>query len=501
MSRYRIVFGPNISKRVKARISYSFRVFCAVYGHSVANDHASNSAIPIHYGTAALPPGVMQDAIHIPARYVERPSSEPAPKLMRFLYADEWFDLFFGVDNLGRPDWLGEIFEWISSADEISEEGRDAAGRIPYEKSIFSRQEKSPIRPRAILAMAWLEGYLRYGRAKSKLVKAPSPVDGTDHFVICSHDIDIHWTQQWRWRERVKRQLKNALICPLESRSASVLISSTARLLKSLLGMRVDDFIPLLLEAARKKDFQSTLFVIANSVHRRDANYQLEQLVPRLREAVLAGFDVDLHASYTSIVEKCDLRSEADLLSKHTHRYPSGNRQHWLRFDSHHKLFSEIERARLLYDSTLGFSNQVGFRNGACFAFPPYNFVKEEACNFLEIPLAIMDRALLHASRSSGRSYANLTDEVLEESRRFGWGGISMLWHNPVEDVYVPREVNQILWDRIRDKNVYREKWVSASTFLAASLARYQAAGLLQNVGIQNTETNPVNLHAQPANC
>jgi hypothetical protein len=432
---------------------------------------------------------------------VERPPTEPAPDLKRFLHADEWFDLFYGVDNLGRPDWFGEIFEWISSADEISQVGRDTTGRIPYEKSIFYRQGKSPLRPRASLAMAWLEGYLRYGLAKSTLVKAPSPVEGTDHFVICSHDIDIHWTQQWGWRDRVKRQFKNLLICPLESRSPSLLMSSSARLLKSLLGMHVDDFIPSLLEAARKKDFQSTLFVIANSVHRRDANYQLEQLVPKLREAALAGFDVDLHASYTSVVEKCDLRSEADHLSKLMHRYPFGNRQHWLRFDSHHKLFSEIERAHLLYDSTLGFSNQIGFRNGACFAFPPYNFAREEACNFLEIPLAIMDRALLYAGRDSGKTYADLTEELFEESRRFGWGGISMLWHNPMEDVYVPRAVNQILWDRIRDKHAYREKWVSASSFLAASLERYQAAGLLQNLGRRNLETNPVNLHAQTANC
>lgn len=501
MSCYRIAFGPNVSARVRARISYAFRVFCAIYRHTVVDEESANSAIPIYYGTAALPPGVLQDAIHIPARYIERPPQERAPKLARFLYTDEWFDLFYGVDNLGRPDWLGEIFEWVSSADEISQEARDSAGRIPYEESIFARQHKSPLRPRALLAMAWLEGYLRHGRGKNKLVKAPSPVDGTDHFVICSHDIDIHWTREWRWRERVKRQLKNVLICPMESRSARLLFSSSARLLKSLLGMRVDDFIPMLLEAGRQKDFQSTLFVIASSVHRRDANYQVEQLAPRLREAVQAGFDVDLHASYTSIVEKCDLLSEADQLSKHTHRYPSGNRQHWLRFDSHQKLFGEIERARLLYDSTLGFSNQVGFRNGASFAFPPYDFAREEACNFLEIPLAVMDRALLHASRSSGKTYAQLTDEVLEESRRFGWGGIAMLWHNPVEDVYVPRAVNQILWDRIRDKNMYREKWVSASAFLAASLSRYHNAGLLQNVRTKNVEINPVDLHAQPANC
>ncbi len=92
-----------------------------------------------------------------------------------------------------------------------------------------------------------------------------------------------------------------------------------------------------------------------------------------------------------------------------------------------------------------------------------------------------MDRALVHSGRSSGRSYSELADAVLGESRRFGWGGISVLWHNPVEDVYVPREVNQILWNWIAEKNARRERWLSATEFIATTLTRYQDAGLLKN--------------------
>ncbi len=487
MSVVRIAFGPEVSARVQARISYAFRVFCAIYGHTVDND-GGRPAVCVYYGTDA-PPDTLHGAIPVPARYAERPASEPAPQTEKYLYAGEWFDLFFRVDALGRPDWLGEIFEWLSSADEMSLADRDSIGRIPYEKMIFARQGLSPLRPHAMLAMAWLEGYLAYGLTKKKLVKAPSPIDGVHHFVICSHDVDIHWTDAWPWPERVKRQMKNLVICALESRSVPLVFFSSGRVVKSALGMRVDDFIPALVKAAKRDGFRSTLFVIANSVHRRDANYRIADLAPFLREAVAAGFDVDLHASYTSIVERADLRSEAELLSVNVQRYPVGNRQHWLRFDQHQKLFAEIEHARLAYDSTLGFSSEVGFRNGACFAFPPYDFVREEPCNFLEIPLAIMDRALVHASRNSDRSYADLTDAVLNESRRFGWGGIAMLWHNPVEDVYVPREVNQILWDRIHEKKSHREEWVSASGFLGACLTRYHNAGLLTNV----------ELHAQSA--
>jgi hypothetical protein len=490
VSLFRIAFGSEVSARIRARMSYAFRVFCAIYSHSVEDGNQANDAACIYYGSAP-PPEALPGATHIPARYRERRSNEKAPQTAKVLYGGESFNLFFGIDNLGRADWLGEIFEWISSADEMSLTDRDSVGRIPYAKSIFSRQELSPFCAHAMRAMAWLEGYLADGLTKQSLPKAPSPVKGTDHYVICSHDVDIHWTNTWPWHERVKRQLKNLIISSLESRSPSLLVSSSGRLLKSLLGMRVDDFIPVLVRAAKQEGFQSTLFVIASSAHRRDANYRIEELVPRLREAAGAGFDVDLHASYTSIVEKCDLVSEADHLSKHLQRSPLGNRQHWLRFDSHDKLFAEIGRAGLVYDSTLGFSDQVGFRNGASFAFPPYDFAREEPCNFLEIPLAIMDRALVHASRASGKPYSALADDVLRESRRFGWGGIAVLWHNPVEDVYVPREVNQILWDRIRKKSIHKEQWVSAREFLSMSLPRYHDAGLLKNV----------DYHAHPAHC
>jgi hypothetical protein len=488
VSRFRIAFGPGVSTRVRARMTYAFRVFCAIYGHAVADDSSADQAICVFYDSAP-PPKSLPGAIYIPARYVERSTNEAAPRTAKSLYACEWFDLFYGRDNLGRPDWLGEIFEWISSAHEMSLADRDSVGRIPYEKGVFSRQGLSPLRPHALLAMAWLEGYLTNGIAKEELVKAPSPVKGTDHFVVSSHDIDIHWAESWPWHERVKRQIKNLIITPLESRSPSLVVSNLARLFKALMGKRVDDFLPALLKAGQQHDFRSTLFVIVRSVHRRDANYRIEELGPRLRQAAAFGFGVDLHGSYTSIVESCDLLSEAEYFSNHLLMSPAGCRQHWLRFDSHQKLFNEIERARLLYDSTLGFSNQVGFRNGACFAFPPYNFATEEAYNFLEIPLVIMDRALVHAGRSFGKPCSELAETVFSQSRRFGWGGISVLWHNPLESVYVPREVNQIMWDQIREKTIHREKWVSATEFIASSLTRYQDAGLLKNM----------KFHAQPA--
>lgn len=486
MSRFHIIFAPQLSARVQARIAYSFRIFCAIYGHTVSDANLPG-ATSVCYGFSDDDPSIPAGAICLPSRYVERAPKQPAPQPQEASFAGERFDLFFGRDAQGRPDWLGEIFEWLSAADEMSIATHDSADRIPFEHSIFARYQLPPARPRALMTMAWLEAYLRNGRAAGELVRAPSPMEGTDHLVIVSHDIDIYWTKSWPWSRRVERQLKNLVISYMESGRPSVVLSGAVRLLKAVCGRRVDDFIPALLETETKLDFRSTLFVIANSPHRRDANYALPAIAPRLQQAAQQGFDIELHGSYTSVVEKQDLASEVSELSRYSAQPPIANRQHWLRFDSHQRLFGAIERAHLGCDSTLGFSNRVGFRNGASFSFPPYDFDREGPCDFLEIPLAIMDRSLVHEAKSSGKPYAELAERVFADSRRWSWGGFALLWHNPIEDVYVPKGVNQILWEQARNRSAFREMWVSAAQFLSVSLDRYHNAGLLNNF----------NLHAQ----
>jgi hypothetical protein len=245
------------------------------------------------------------------------------------------------------------------------------------------------------------------------------------------------------------------------------------------IGRRVGDFLPRFLTASREHAFTCTLFAIARSEHRRDANYLLEEIAPALREALRSGCRIGLHGSYRSVVENADLKSEADALEAAIGVKPRGGRQHWLRFDRHDKLFGKVEEAEFVYDSTLGFSHTVGFRNGACFAFPPYDFEREEPYPFLEIPLAVMDSAL---SRYSVERAARLTDTVLQESRARGWGGIALLWHNPFEPLAVSEGVNRIFWEQLKTRAQHQECWMSAEDFLALSLTRYQRAGLLKRV-------------------
>ena len=152
-----------------------------------------------------------------------------------------------------------------------------------------------------------------------------------------------------------------------------------------------------------------------------------------------------------------------------------------LRFDHHRKLFTNAEEAGLLYDSSLGFSDKVAFRNGAAFAFPPYNFEKEEPYQFLNIPLVIMDGALLFDTVSRPRGELELSLNVLEESKRYGWGGFAVLWHNPIDPIAVPSEVNDVFWALLENKAQRQESWMSAEEFLKLVRIRYEKTGLLKS--------------------
>jgi len=472
-------FAGEIQEPIRSRIVYAFQVFAAIYNYQLVEANRSPDAIRCVYGEA----GNRQRGsrtFRIPARYRTRKPGEPSPKAVKYRYGGEDIHLFYGVDeSTGNPDWLGELFEWLSSSHEMNATGRDSVGRIPYSESIFSQQKISPRKPYASLLMAWMQSSLCNGNSVEALPKAPSPVPGFEHLVVCSHDIDFYYVNP---SSTLARLVKNLGISYSLYRSWSYFASNVTMMLDVLGGKRVGDYLPPLVEASERYEFQSTLFVVPRHGHRRDPNYRVADLATRLQEASKRGFAVDLHGSYLSVVEAATLTPEAAILEKAMGRKPCGSRQHWLRFDRHEDLFESVERAGLIFDSTLGFSDTAGFRNGASFAFPPYDFKNERAYNFLEIPLALMDGNIEAASRASGECPREVANEILRESRKYGWGGISTLWHNPIEPISVPNEINEIFWECVKTQAQFQEKWIRADQFIAHSLSRYQNAGLLKGV-------------------
>lgn len=471
-------FGPEIDSVVRARVAYALQVFASIYGYS-AQAHPEAAEVRCYYGLDSRKNPARKET-WIPARYDSRRLNGRTQRLQKHRFANEDFYLAFGVDEAtGAPDWLGEIFWWLSASFEHEIVDRDAEGRIPYSASIFSKQGITPQKPYAGMLMAWLENAIRGNSKPEMLPNAKSPLPGVEHAVVCSHDIDFYYTHK---TDALKRLGKNVLISATSYRSPSFLLSNLRMANGLLRGERMGDYVPRMLDAIESEGFHSTLFAVAGGNHRRDPNYRVEDIGEQLRGAAGRGFGVGVHASYESLSGTGRIRNESARLREVVRRAPIGSRQHWLRFGEHKNLYSEIERAGLAYDSSLGFSETCGFRNGANFAFPPYDFVNERPCSFLEIPLVIMDGSLHQASRALRKGAQTIADEILGESRRTGWGGISVLWHNPIEPVQVPAEINNVFWKCAGKRKDFGEEWMSAEAFLKASLPQYHRAGLLREI-------------------
>lgn len=473
-------FGADVSPFMRPRISYAFRVFAAIYGYKVVESD-ENAEFHCVYGTT---PANLRSprTFQIPSLYRDvRFQNGWKRSLIPHRYAGEEFQLAFGIDaTSGKPDWLGELFLWLSGAYELDILKRDRIGRIPYSEMVFARCGVSPLKPYASMLMAWMQNALRHGNSREELPRSPSPSPGKEHLVVSSHDIDFYFVDRTSTLLRIIKNLGLAM----KSRCCSFFSDNLKMLFQLVRGNRVGDYLPALLEAGEKYDFCSTLFVVPRRGHRRDPNYSLGQVLPLLLDAAKKGFPAGVHGSYRSIIEDRTLRAEAQTLRRNTGTTPLAGRQHWLRFGELQYFLAEISRAGLACDSTLGFSEMAGFRNGASFAFPPYDFENAKPHQFLEIPLVLMDGGLHAASRSLRRNPQELADEVLAQSRKYGWGGISILWHDPIEPLAVPSEINDVFWNCAKKKQDFREEWVSADQFLVSCLQRYQQAGLLEGVRV-----------------
>ena len=154
-----------------------------------------------------------------------------------------------------------------------------------------------------------------------------------------------------------------------------------------------------------------------------------------LRELDRRGFGVGLHQSYGSWGQPGPgeaggaqaMRREKQRVEAALGRPVTACRQHWLRF-SWRDTWQAQARAGLTLDTTLGFNDRPGFRNGCALAFTPLDTDAGRELPLTALPMLFMDSHFF--------DYAGLKDEErraelsrwLGEVRAVG-GEISALWH------------------------------------------------------------------------
>lgn len=185
-----LIFASQISEPIKSGISYTFRVFAAIYNYRVVD--SDQPAIRFAYGLAEQQSSAAK-TFSVPRRYKVRSPSESIPKLTQHRYAVGTVCVFHGVDAAtGNPDSLGEIFEWLSSSHEISLQVRNSVGRIPYSEmispgEIFRRASRTP--PSYVLNVKL------YSPAPWSVIKQPA---------YCKESCELHRVSTSKLRRRCR---------------------------------------------------------------------------------------------------------------------------------------------------------------------------------------------------------------------------------------------------------------------------------------------------------
>jgi hypothetical protein len=155
---------------------------------------------------------------------------------------------------------------------------------------------------------------------------------------------------------------------------------------------------------------------------RRAVAYQVADIRDEVNRALARGSEIALHG-IDAWRDSASGRRERGELTSVIGQPAAGVRMHWLYFDKQSP--AQLEAAGFTYDSTWGYNEAVGYRAGTSQVF------RLSGTNLLELPLSIMDSALLFPNRMNltHEQASQLCRTIVDNAVRFG-GTVVVNWHD-----------------------------------------------------------------------
>jgi hypothetical protein len=139
------------------------------------------------------------------------------------------------------------------------------------------------------------------------------------------------------------------------------------------------------------------------------------------------GIELGVHPGYETFRSRVTLQKEVQRARAAIGRGAVGGRQHYLRWCP--ETWTDWESCGLAYDSSVGFADQVGFRCGTCFPYLPWLLNRDRCAELLEIPLLVMDAALVQYMKLNPQRSREVVRGLLKRCSLVG-GVFTLLWHN-----------------------------------------------------------------------
>jgi len=254
----------------------------------------------------------------------------------------------------------------------------------------------------------------------SKQGFVPDYPGGRKFAVLISHDVDLLNPPVSAWKTS-KKVIKNTLCYKFRQ---SIAHAKNYITYKNPSNYKLDRLFDFLL----KENLKTTFFFFALNEKDIDYQYNLEDHEQIIRLLLKNGCEIGLHGSQNACYSYDKILTERDKLKSVLGFMPIGYRNHLLNFDIVNT-WKYLENAGFLYDSSLGFNNAIGFRNGMAYPYNPYCENDKRFLGILEFPLNIMDvvftKQLNYGFNESCRAGIKIIDTVIKQN-----GVVTLLWHH-----------------------------------------------------------------------
>jgi peptidoglycan/xylan/chitin deacetylase (PgdA/CDA1 family) len=183
-----------------------------------------------------------------------------------------------------------------------------------------------------------------------------------------------------------------------------------------------------IMELEERFGAKSTFYFMAQSPGDPDYSYDIEDCRESLGEITDRGWEVGLHGGYSVYNDPTGILEQKEHLERTLNKKITGYRNHFLQFLVP-ETWEHLQKAGFHYDTTLGYADCTGFRNGMCHPFRPYNLTLNHTIDIVEIPLTIMEETLSDYMNLGSADAWKITTRLIDTVADCH-GVITLLWHN-----------------------------------------------------------------------
>jgi len=312
-----------------------------------------------------------------------------------------WFvDKAILLDKNGKEDYLGTCFYMINSLQEFAQSDKDKFNRFQYKNSYQAKFDCATDN----LVNQYFKSYLKQQNITISDKKSK---------VFITHDIDL-------LNSGLKQDAKHLF----QQKDIAQVFSL---IFNYFFGKRHTRNIDKIMQIDNEYDLKATFFWLVQNEY--DHNNQIENGDYKIASKYIQNYisTIDKAPNFENGLHKS---SNATSINKElglNQLIHTSNRYHYLKFNPKED-YKKIANSKLILDTSLGFAEQIGFRNSFGLPFAPYDFDNNSTYNFLEVPLHIMDTTFFTYQKMNATKMEDVILHFLEQNKENAL--LTILWHN-----------------------------------------------------------------------